>query len=96
MGTVATYLSGDHESCDQLFAGAEEAAAAGRRGGSGRLFDRLRTTVERHLEAGERILFPAIEARMIDPTGDRFLGADAAPVLELICAVLFRGRSDVA
>ncbi len=69
MSTIASYLSGDHESCDQLFADAEQAAAGGRWDESGRLFEQLRTAVERHFEAEEQILFPAIEARMRDTMG---------------------------
>lgn len=69
MSTIASYLSGDHEACDQLFADAEDAAAAGRWSESGRLFERLRTAVERHFEAEERILFPAIEESMVDTMG---------------------------
>ncbi|HKJ09538.1 MAG TPA: hemerythrin domain-containing protein [Gammaproteobacteria bacterium] len=69
MSTIASYLSGDHEACDRLFANAEEAAAAGRWDESTRLFDQLRTAVERHFEAEEQVLFPAIEAHMANTMG---------------------------
>lgn len=61
MSSISRILTHDHRACDQLFAVAEEAAAAGRWGAARAAFAAFRDTLEAHLRAEEEILFPAFE-----------------------------------
>lgn len=65
MSTISDYVSGDHKSCDGIFAGAEESAAGGDWPQAESGFARFCRTMERHFAMEEGILFPAFE----DETG---------------------------
>lgn len=61
MQTITEYLSAEHHHCDNLFADAEAAAAAGDLAAAQAGFTAFRQGMERHLSKEESIMFPAFE-----------------------------------
>ena len=60
--TITTPLLQHHKHCDELFARAEEACAAGDWARGAETFDRLQQQLETHFLGEEELLFPAFEA----------------------------------
>jgi hemerythrin-like domain-containing protein len=60
MHTISEYLGGDHQRCDELFAVAEQAAAA-RDAKAADAHARFVDAIEHHLRMEEDVLFPAFE-----------------------------------
>lgn len=69
MNTICGYMTKDHERCDQLLVEAENEVVAGRWDTARHAFARLQACFERHFEAEEQVLFPAMEARAVDVAG---------------------------
>ncbi len=63
MSTLGIYLTHDHHACDDLFAAAENAAAAGDWPRAQQDFERFDAGLRRHFSMEEDVLFPAFEAR---------------------------------
>lgn len=63
MHTVTEKMTREHRSCDDLFASAEAAVAAGDPDAARRGLERFVTDMERHFQREEQVLFPAFEAR---------------------------------
>ncbi|MBM4181720.1 MAG: hemerythrin domain-containing protein [Betaproteobacteria bacterium] len=63
MSTLGTYLTHDHHACDDLFAAAENAVAAGDWPHAQQEFERFDAGMRRHFSMEEDVLFPAFEAR---------------------------------
>ncbi len=67
MSTIGSVLTPQHYHCDELFATAENAVAAGDWENAPACFDEFRAATERHFQVEEEMLFPAFEMR----TGSR-------------------------
>ena len=67
MSSIGSVLTPEHNRCDELFATAENAVAAGDWENAPACFDEFRTATERHFQVEEEMLFPAFEMR----TGSR-------------------------
>ena len=63
MGTILAFLSGDHRTCDNAFASAEEAVASKDWDRARSLFEQFKAAMDRHLAMEEDVLFPAFESR---------------------------------
>ena len=63
MSTIGSYLSDDHDACDDLFAAAENAVAVKDWAKAREHFDRFHASMRRHFAMEEEVLFPAFEAR---------------------------------
>jgi len=63
MLTVSEKMTGEHRSCDHLFAGAETPAANGDLEAARSGLERFVAEMERHFEREEQVLFPAFEQR---------------------------------
>ncbi|KAF0098056.1 MAG: hypothetical protein FD187_3088 [bacterium] len=63
MSTLGTYLTHDHHACDDRFAAAENAVAAGDWPRAQQEFERFDAGMRRHFSMEEDVLFPAFEAR---------------------------------
>jgi iron-sulfur cluster repair protein YtfE (RIC family) len=63
MGTFSETFSHHHKHCDEVYAQAEEAAAAGDWPRAATGFDAFRTALLAHFGAEEDALFPAFEAK---------------------------------
>lgn len=63
MSTIGSYLSDDHNACDDLFAAAENAVAVKDWTKAREHFDRFHASMRRHFAMEEDVLFPAFEAR---------------------------------
>ena len=63
MSTILEFMGGDHRSCDDLFASAEEAVAKKNWDSARSLFDGFQAAMAHHLAMEEEVLFPAFEAR---------------------------------
>jgi iron-sulfur cluster repair protein YtfE (RIC family) len=63
MNGISTYMMRDHRSCDEHFAQADDAVAAGDWARVTRSLAALVNALERHFELEEQILFPAFEER---------------------------------
>ena len=63
MSTILEFMGGDHRSCDDLFASAEEAVAKKNWDSARSLFGRFQAAMAHHLAMEEEVLFPAFEAR---------------------------------
>ena len=61
MSTISTYLSTDHQRCDELFAQAEEAVAKGDWEKAKASFDAFLASMRHHFGMEEEIAFPAFE-----------------------------------
>ena len=61
MQTITEYLSAEHHHCDDLFAEAEAAAAAGDLAAAQAGFAAFHQGMEHHLSKEENIMFPAFE-----------------------------------
>jgi len=62
LSPITEYLHADHVHCDDLFADAENAVAAGDWAGSRSLFERFAGDTVQHFLREENTLFPAFEA----------------------------------
>lgn len=62
MGAIRDFLAADHHRCDELFARAEQAAAAADWPACERETRAFRMALEHHLAMEERVLFPEFEA----------------------------------
>lgn len=62
MKTISSYLSGDHDRCDDLFAQAERSIDAQDWPAAERDFGTFRTALDQHLAFEESVLFPAFES----------------------------------
>lgn len=67
MKSILELMNQDHKYCDRLFAEAESAVGKADPAAADAAFARFRTTMERHINAEERVLFPALEGK----TGER-------------------------
>jgi hemerythrin-like domain-containing protein len=63
MQTVTERMTGEHRSCDDLFAAAEAGAADGDLDAARSGLERFVTDMEHHFQREEQVLFPAFEAR---------------------------------
>lgn len=63
MGAIGDFLAADHHRCDDLFAGAEQAAAQSDWPACVPATRAFRLALEHHLAMEERVLFPEFEAR---------------------------------
>jgi iron-sulfur cluster repair protein YtfE (RIC family) len=63
MPTLTEKLTGEHRSCDDLFAGAETPVADGNMVAARNGLKRFVAAMERHFRREEEVLFPAFEAR---------------------------------
>ncbi len=63
MSTPGAYLTHDHHACDDLFAAAENAVAAGDWARAAQEFERFNASMRRHFSMEEDVLFPAFEER---------------------------------
>ena len=63
MQTVTERLTGEHRSCDDLFAAAEAGAADGNLDAARSGLESFVTDMEHHFQREEQVLFPAFEAR---------------------------------
>ncbi len=63
MSTIGSYLSDDHNACDDLFAAAENAVAVKDWTKAREHFDRFHASMRHHFAMEEDVLFPAFEAR---------------------------------
>ena len=63
MQTISLTLSSDHHRCDELFAQAEDAAAAKDWDKSAAAFQQFHQGMVRHFAMEEEVMFPAFEAR---------------------------------
>lgn len=63
MSTPGTYLTHDHHACDDLFAAAENAVAAGDWPLALLEFERFGAGMRRHFRMEEEVLFPAFDER---------------------------------
>lgn len=61
METINQYMTEDHRRCDELFAGAEDAASRGNWSACAEHFARFRDTIGHHFAMEETVLFPAFE-----------------------------------
>ncbi len=87
METIRDCMTGDHRACDDAFATAEQAVAAGNWKAAGAAFEALSEAMLAHLAAEEEILFPAFEARTgmtMGPT--RVMRGEHAQMRELLAA----------
>ena len=69
MSSIESTLAADHRACDEHFAQAEAAAAAGDLPAARAHLARFLAAMERHLRAEEALLFPAFEERTGMPGG---------------------------
>lgn len=67
MKSILELMNRDHQYCEQLFAQAKSAVGQADFAAAQAAFASFRTTLERHINAEEHILFPAFE----DRTGER-------------------------
>lgn len=67
MTTITQFLAGDHQSCDALFAQAEQLVAEGAWSEARGSFETFNTCMEHHFRLEEQTLFPAFESA----TGNR-------------------------
>jgi len=63
MNSISTYMMRDHKACDEHFAQAEDAVAAGDWARVTSSFAAFVDALGRHFELEEQILFPAFEDR---------------------------------
>lgn len=63
MGKLSAVLTKDHRNCDELFAQAENLAAAGKLDAAGQAFSVFVDDTERHFQREEAVLFPEFERR---------------------------------
>jgi iron-sulfur cluster repair protein YtfE (RIC family) len=63
MDSITEYLSDDHSHCDDLFASAENAVAAGDWDSAAQAFAGFKAATLRHFDREEGVLFPAFEER---------------------------------
>ncbi len=63
MATISNYMTSEHEHCDDLFAAAENAAAAGDLDGARAQYDAFRQATLTHFMREESVLFPAFDER---------------------------------
>ncbi len=63
MTTISQFLSHEHTACDDLFAGAENAAVAKDWAQARKQFDAFDAGMRHHFAREEEVLFPAFEAR---------------------------------
>jgi iron-sulfur cluster repair protein YtfE (RIC family) len=63
MGAIGDFLAADHHRCDDLFADAEQAAAAGDWPACVAATEAFRLALEHHLGMEEAVLFPEFETR---------------------------------
>jgi iron-sulfur cluster repair protein YtfE (RIC family) len=63
MGAINDFLGADHRRCDELFASAEQAAAAADWPACAAATESFRVALERHLAMEEKVLFPEFETR---------------------------------
>ncbi len=63
MSTIGSYLSDDHNACDDHFAAAENAVAVKDWAQAREHFDRFQASMRHHFAMEEKVLFPAFEAR---------------------------------
>ncbi len=63
MHNIREFMSDDHRRCDDVFAEAEQAAAAGDWATAQAAFGRFHAAVLRHFGAEESLLFPAFEEK---------------------------------
>ncbi len=99
MTTLSTFLTKDHQHCDDLFAEAESAVGAGDWSTGKSRFERFRDDTLRHFRREEGVLFPAFEAHTGMPDGPttvmRREHAQMRAVLEDMAAALAeRNASD--
>ena len=62
MATILEFLGGDHRTCDDLFASAEEAVGQKNWGSAQTQFDQFQSAMLHHLAMEENVMFPAFEA----------------------------------
>ncbi len=63
MASIVEFLGGDHRSCDDLFASAEESAGQKNWGEAQTFFSQFHAAMLHHLAMEENVLFPAFEDR---------------------------------
>ena len=63
MTTIRTFMTDDHRHCDDLFAEAEQAIAAGNDQAAVAAFGHFRLATLAHFDSEEKTLFPTFEAK---------------------------------
>src|SRR5574343_1610844 len=63
MTTIRTFMTDDHRHCDDLFAEAEQALAAGNAQAAIAAFGHFRLATLAHFDSEEKTLFPTFEAK---------------------------------
>ncbi|MHB0986372.1 MAG: hemerythrin domain-containing protein [Sulfuricella sp.] len=88
METISSYLSGDHQRCDELFSQAEAAASGKDWAAIAADFQAFLRAMRRHFKIEEEVLFPAFEQRTgmsMGPT--QVMRAEHAQMNELLDAM---------